>query len=801
MVKGVSAFYFFVSFSLLAASGCLNAFDGPLIPFFEKHCYDCHDDSTTKGGLDLVALEGDLESEALFAKWERIYDRVAKGEMPPEKKPRPDDKELAQFRKDLAIPLAKAHEKSKGTVLRRLNRQEYANTVNDIFGTKTDLVSLLPEDGRSHEFDNIGSALGVSMIQLERYLEGIDQVLDEAIATTVDAPDVTTLKADYVSAREGQTHIPKAWGKAPDGAVLFFRQIVYPSGMLRGTGVREDGYYKIRVTGYAHRTEDPITFSIGGTSFARGSTKKTYGYYSFNPGEPQTIEITQLVRRNYMVEIIPFGLKDEDGYIQSKKTTEGYLGPGLAINHVEVEGPVFDQFPTKGHQLLFEGIDREQSNPGNKWKAEFRINSEDPRADAAAALLRVANRAFRRPVSSEEITPYVELFGKTFSDTGDFEEALRAGVTAIFLSPDFLYLKERPGFLDSYALAARLSYAFNRTLPDDELLASARTQKLIKDPNELWTQTQRLMVGEKFQRFIVDFADAWLNLREIEFTAPDGNLFPEYDRFLQYSIIEETRSYLRELIETNLPARNIVKSEFAMLNSRLGEHYGIEGVAGPHLRKFPLPPGSPRGGFLSQGSILKVSANGTNTSPVVRGVWVMERILGQTPAPPPPGIPGVEPDIRGATTLRELLDKHRDSESCQSCHRAIDPPGFAMESFNPIGGWRDHFRSLGEGERVTLEVNGRRVRYKKGPPVDSSGLLEGSGEFSGFNEFRDLLAEDEDRLAKAFVSKFLTFATGREMGFSDRPKINKIVAESAQNGHGIKDLIKLAIFSDIFRRK
>jgi len=224
-------------------------------------------------------------------------------------------------------------------------------------------------------------------------------------------------------------------------------------------------------------------------------------------------------------------------------------------------------------------------------------------------------------------------------------------------------------------------------------------------------------------------------------------------------------------------------------------------VSGPELRRVSLPANSARGGFLSQGSVLKVSANGTNTSPVVRGVWVLERILGQTPPPPPAGVPGVEPDIRGATTLRELLDKHRNLDSCRGCHQMIDPPGFALESFNPIGGWRDRFRSLGEGERINLEVGGRKVRYRLGSQVDATGQLLDGRKFSGFREFRELLAEDQKALAKTLATKLLIFATGREMGFSDRDVIDQIVQQSAAKGHGVRDLIHLVVTSEIFRRK
>jgi hypothetical protein len=196
-----------------------------------------------------------------------------------------------------------------------------------------------------------------------------------------------------------------------------------------------------------------------------------------------------------------------------------------------------------------------------------------------------------------------------------------------------------------------------------------------------------------------------------------------------------------------------------------------------------------------------VSANGTNTSPVVRGVWVNERILGQNPPPPPPGIPGVEPDIRGATTLRELLEKHRDSDNCRACHAMIDPPGFALENFNPIGGWSDRFRSLGDGEKVNIEIDGRKVRYKIGPKVDATGQLADGRRFENFNDFRSHLMTQKSLLAKSFVTKLLTFATGREMGFSDRTEIESIVEKSSVDGYRVGDLLKLCIASKIFQTK
>ena len=300
---------------------------------------------------------------------------------------------------------------------------------------------------------------------------------------------------------------------------------------------------------------------------------------------------------------------------------------------------------------------------------------------------------------------------------------------------------------------------------------------------------------------MTDFTEGWLNLRELEFTTPDKQLYPEYDELLLDSIRRETRGFVTELIQNNLGIANLIHSDFAMINSRLARHYGIPGVSGLALQKVKLPADSHRGGILTQASILKVSANGTNTSPVIRGVWVNERLLGIQPQPPPPGIPGVEPDIRGATTLRELLDKHRNSESCNGCHRVIDPPGFALENYDVIGGWRERFRSIDKGEQVSLKVEGRKVRYRLGSPVDAAGELTTGAKFANLDELKQLLLASQDRVAKCVADKLLTFATGREMGFSDRSEMDKIVAQSKTKNHTMRDLIHAVVQSEIFLSK
>ena len=552
-----------------------------------------------------------------------------------------------------------------------------------------------------------------------------------------------------------------------------------------------------------------LRFLLGAPVFARGSEKPIYGFYSFPPGGPgksTTIELETWIEKNYMIAIEPYGISDPQRY--QRKSIANYTGPGLAVLKVTLEGPLVDAFPSPGHRLIFDGITRQEIPPRNpslrkkRWyKPQFRIVTSNENAAALQSLKRVISTAFRRPATEADIAPYLKLCQDERTGGATLEEALRTTVIAVFCSPKFLYLHEKPGQLDDDALAARLSYFLTRTSPDRQLLKLAASGRLTASPAVRRAETERLMNSPRFDRFLTDFTDNWLDLREMDFTAPDGKLYPEFDPYLRWSMPRETRAFLAELINSNLAVTNIVKSDFAMLNSRLAQHYGLPAVDGAKLRKVPLPAEHVRGGFLTQASILKVTANGTNTSPVTRGAWVLERILGETPPPPPPGVPGVEPDIRGASTLRQILKKHRNVASCNACHRKIDPPGFALESFNPIGGFRDRYRSLGKGDKVAEQVRGRPVRYRLGLNVDSSCELPGGHRFDGFQQFRNHLAQDKARLARTLTRKLLTFATGRELGFSDREDVERIVKASAEGGYRIRDLFHLVVQSSIFRNK
>jgi hypothetical protein len=319
----------------------------------------------------------------------------------------------------------------------------------------------------------------------------------------------------------------------------------------------------------------------------------------------------------------------------------------------------------------------------------------------------------------------------------------------------------------------------------------------------LRAQVERLLSDPKASDFTENFTGQWLDLRDISFTEPDRTLYPEFDELLKVSMVKETHRFFEEILAKDRSLLEFVDSDWLILNERLAKHYGIDGVTGQEFRVVQRPPNSVRGGVLTQASILKVTANGSNTSPVVRGVWLLENIMGEHIPPPPAGVPAIEPDIRGATTIREQLDKHRNIQSCAVCHRKIDPPGFALESFDVMGAQRDWYRTVGEGERVDkyIEKNANvRVRYRKGRDVDSSGTAATGQDFSDIRDFKQLLLQDKDQIARGLTRKLLTYGLGRSLGFSDRQAVQQIVAQLKIQNYRFRSLIHEITQSEAFRK-
>jgi hypothetical protein len=462
-----------------------------------------------------------------------------------------------------------------------------------------------------------------------------------------------------------------------------------------------------------------------------------------------------------------------------------------------VEGPLYDTWPTPSHRLLAGGL------PLKADGESVEIIPTDPVKDGERLVRAFVPRALRRPVTEADIEPFVKLFHTARGAGAGFTEALFTAYSAVLCSPTFVTLEERPGPLDDYALAARLAYFLWNTEPDATLRGVA-ARGALRNPRELAAQTQRLLADPKASRFVEAFLDYWLDLRKVGITNPDETLYPDYylDDILTESCVDETRGFFAELVRADLPARNLVGSDFVTINETLAGLYQLPGVQGSQIRRVPLPKDSVRGGLLTQASVLKVTANGTTTSPVIRGVWITERILGQTVPPPPAAVPAVEPDIRGATTIREQLAKHRNQPACASCHMKIDPPGFALESFDIFGGYREKYRALGAGPKVPgFGKNGQPFVFTAAQPVDPSGTLADGRSFKDVRDFKRLLLQDERQIARNLVRQLVTYSTGAPVRFGDRPKIEAILDGAEPGGYRVRSLIQGIIASGLFREK
>ncbi|MCM8528074.1 MAG: DUF1592 domain-containing protein, partial [Lentisphaeraceae bacterium] len=496
------------------------------------------------------------------------------------------------------------------------------------------------------------------------------------------------------------------------------------------------------------------------------------------------------------------------------------FGPAVAVNRVVMEGPQLSSWPPAAHKLLFGDLksiewkkdmaDVKQPlkrhlnythvrSQKKRVSANWMVVSDNPEADAKRLLHNFMSKAFRRPVELQEVDPYLSLVTGRLNEKYCFHDAMKSAYKAILCSPDFIYLKENFGELDDYALASRLSYFLWKSMPDEELMNLAAQGKL-KDPAVMRAQTERLLSDYKAKKFVHSFVDQWLELEDINLTFPDSKLYPEFNDWVLDSMARETYSFFEKMVQDNLSASHLVDSDFLMLNQRLAELYEIEGVDGDEIRPVKIPSDSIRGGLLTQASILKITANGTTTSPVIRGAWITENIMGLH-IPPPPNAGSVEPDTRGATTIRELLDKHRSNESCQGCHKLIDPPGFALESFDVMGGFRTKYRSMEKGKKVKKKILGKDTHYRLGLDVDASGESLAGDKFNDVNEFRKILLKDKESLAKNIINKLLVFGTAAQVHFTDRKTVKKIIKNTESDDYGVRSIIHEIVQSKIFRRK
>jgi hypothetical protein len=836
---------------------------GALPPFLEKNCVECHDADAKKGGLDLTALKSDLSDPKSFEVWVKVFDRTANGEMPPKKKARPDAGQQSAYLADLSARLLRqdaARITAQGrTVERRMNRFEYENAVRDLLQAPwLDLKEILPEDTEAFRFNKTGQALDVSHVQLQRYLTAAEEGLKSAFLSSVEKPDA---KPRRYYARQQGSYTGKMkfseFNMSPERATFPTLGFAGQPAVRRGEAPMTVGKADPKLrdeegVGVVHGAYEPVEPSFGsfhapaagryklklcghsvwvgpGKPTGKGPTRwyipdldditkgrrpepvtvyalthprvlRRIGIVDFNP-DPTVNEIDVVLKAGETIQIDTVRFyRSRPGASRAQNplaTPEGQ--PGLVMRWIEVEGPLAPKWPAAPYEVMFDGLPLKRA-VGSPLR--YDVETNDAPKDAERLLRRFVRQAYRAPVSAQEEIRFLPVILGAMKSGSTFAEAMLSGYTAVLCSPSYLYLQEKPGRLDDHALAARLAYFLWNSPPDAQLRAVADAGSM-RDPKVLREQAERLLADPRSARFVDTFTDYWLDLRKAGANDPDNLLYPDYylDDHLVESARDESRATFAELLRADLPARNIVDADFVFVNERLAALYQLPPVSGGKLRKVSLPKDSVRGGFMTQAAVLKVTANGTTTSPVIRGAWIMERVLGRKPPPPPASVPAVEPDTRGAVTIRQQLDKHRTLESCSSCHTKIDPPGFALESFDVMGGFRERYRALdGKKAETGIGKNGQKYAFHNALGIETYGDLDGR-KFKDIREFKKIVAAEERLLARNIVGQLAVYATGAPVGFADRPKVEAILDQAKGGHYGVRELVHGLVSSELFLNK
>ncbi len=749
---------------------------------------------------------------------------------------------------------------------RRLNRDEYENVVRDLLEAPwLQLKNVLPEDSEVQHCNKVAEALDYSHVQMSRYLDAADYALREVIVRQVEPP-TATIERYYAREQPSFVRNTRKATNEPERMVipvLGYRSQYELFGKRNGFSVGATDPATRELEGFVEIASQYESYWMWFDQFKAPSTGRyKLRFHTFSawigpsatePGMPATWWIPDLSNvspstrtepvtvnaetfpRQYrqlakfdapiqpgVTELETWLLQgetihpDASRFFRSQQGRSRYRNPlatpqgspGVGFRWLEVEGPLVDHWPPPGHRLLFGDLQLasvdSDSDSDSAETPGIAIVTHDPLGDAERLLAGFLAKAMRRPVTAAEPRSYLPLVERELASGSTFMEAMLTAYTTVLCSPNFLTLNQQPGELDDFALAERLALFLHNTAPDDELVAVAAQGKL-HESAVLHSQTERLLNAPQAAQFVHGLTDHWLDLSKVIGVSPDPVLYSDYelDELLAESSLEETRAFITELIRDDLPIRNLVDSEFLMINERLAEFYELPAVDGVHVRRVNLPAGSVRGGLITQASILRVTTNGNNTSPVKRGAWIIDRILGKPPAPPPPNVPAVEPDTRGATTLREQLKLHSHDTSCATCHQHIDPPGFALESFDVAGAWRTRYRAF--DPEVLPELGsghlGQKFEFHYALPVDATGAMPDGTTFRDINEFKRILLQDQVQIARNIASQLMLYATGAPVRFSDRPAIEKILEESKSKEFGFRTLIHAVIQSSVFRHK
>ena len=799
-------------------------------PFFTEHCAKCHGEKKHKGDLRVDTLTIDFDSPKIMGHWEEIMNRINSGDMPPddvEKRPQPDD--IARVAEWIAAQLreadsAKQSSAGERVAFRKLSREEYANTIRDLLGVTFDVADPagLPEDPDWHGIQRIGSVLTLSPTHVEKYLAAAETVLNEALSLSPQPKrDVIHWSPFFLRGKSFEKEY-QARGIADK-----VRTDIVPN-----NGALDDHGLEIKTTGdYLVRVKLSGLRPAGGRAprlrlYAPGLSRTLFEQDIEAPeDQPVTIEFrTHLPAGKHSIHIVnsvpgpnpearrsrasgtpvaftslqarvPWQLKftDDDGKP---------IVPFLLLDWIEWDGPIADSWPTAAHRQIFFGGE----------------NATKDLAYAREIIARFAGRAWRRPALAAEVDRLVKLTGKAQSLGDNFESSVKTALLAVLCSKNLVYLVEsgtgvppvgqagvspatRSGRmpagptagtavprLTDWELASRLSYFLWSTMPDPRLFDLARENKL-HEPGTLGAEVRRMLSDPKAAEFADAFPRQWLQLRRVGMFAPDKVLYPDYDEYLETSMIGETVGFFGDVLKRNASLREFLDSDWTLLNERLAAFYDIDRVHGAGFQRVSLQPEDHRGGLLTQAAVLSLTSDGTRHRPVHRGVWVLESIIGKPPPPPPANVPALNTPAANApkTTVREKLEAHRSDANCNACHRKIDPLGIAFDNYDAIGHWRT----------VETVPNG----IGADPKLDPGGELPDGRTFADANGLKKLLLGDIDKFAAAFTEKLATYALRRGTTFTDRAELKLVAGQSKANDYKLASLIESLVTSELFLKR
>ncbi|RUL82316.1 DUF1592 domain-containing protein [Tautonia sociabilis] len=733
-----------------------DAFRERILPLLEQYCIDCHAEVYAEAGVVLDRFDDGGAASRDGKTWLRVLDAVEGRIMPPADEPQPTVEELeaivSWIERDVLLSRAGASPPPP-VVMRRLNRQEYDNTIRDLLGLDLKLSDAFPADEIGFGFDNVGSALNVSPIHVEKYLDAAER----AMAAAIVCPDVEGMApAELIGLRTYPLPI--------DGSVEFEHTL------KPGRYLAEFSLVRVRVA----ESVPPPRLVIG-----FGSDRRTV--------EAVRVQDETVVYRYWLTVaegddsvIVALAPGQSESDVLGTEAVTALAGGdqrygddrGLHVDSMVVRGPV----PTRPEGLPESHLRIVVREPGP---------GDEGRIEAAREVIsRFADRAFRRPATAEEVEEILDVFLLAHDRGESFERAVQIALTGVLVSPRFLYLvepEEAPGDrpLNDFELASRLSYFLWSSMPDAELFREARAGTLRE---HLRAQVDRMLRDPKSDAFVSNFVGQWLQLRKLDSVARDGALFPGFDDSLKAAMREETERFFADVLRNDRPLLDLLDSDDTFLNQALAEHYGIVGVSGEEFRRVSLE-GRPRGGLLTQASVLTLTSNPNRTSPVKRGQWILQQILGTPPPPPPPGVPDLDEgeEAAASASLRERLERHRSNPDCASCHSQMDPLGFALENFDAIGRWRDE---------------------DAGIPIDPSGELPGGIAFDDAEGLKRALVETSaKKFRRTLIENLMTYALGRSLGPEDYPTVEEIRSRLTGEDDRLRTILMGIVESPAFQHR